>query len=54
MVVSAREHVGLKGRVSQALAVEELNDAEMDAISHAQPPAEAARYDHELRNRHGA
>ena len=32
----------------QALAVEELTDAEIDAIRRAEPPAEAARYDHEL------
>ena len=38
----------LKSRNRQALAVEELSDAEIDAISLAEPPAGAAQYDHEL------
>ena len=48
VVVSADEHRGLKRRVRQAIAVEELSEAELDAISRAEPPAEAAKYDHEL------
>ena len=35
-------------RDRQALAVEELSDAEIDEIGRAEPPAEAAQYDYEL------
>lgn len=44
----ANEHVRLKRRDREALAVEEFSEAEMDAISRAEPPAEAGRYDYEL------
>ena len=44
----------VKRRDRQALAVEELSDAEIEAISRAEPPAEAAQYDHELTAGHGA
>ena len=40
------ESLGYGGR--QALAAEELSDAEIEAIARAEPPAEAAQYDHEL------
>ena len=48
MIMSADEYERLKRHGRQALAVEELSDAELDAIRRAEPPAEAARYDHEL------
>ena len=38
----------LMRRNRQALAVEDLSDAEIDAIRRAEPPAEASQYDHEL------
>ena len=48
MIMSADEYERLKRHGRQALAAEELSDAELDAIRRAEPPAEAARYDHEL------
>ena len=54
MILSVDEYERLKRRDHQALAVEELSDAEIDAISRAEPPAEAAQYDHELTAGHGA
>ena len=38
----------------QALAVEDLSDAEIKAIRRVEPPAEAAQYDHELTVEEGA
>ena len=54
MIQSVDEYERLKRRNRQALAVEELSDTEIDAISSAEPPAEAAQYDHELTAGHGA
>lgn len=48
MVLLDDAYEGLLMSGRQALAVEELTDAEIDAIRRAEPPAEAARYDHEL------
>ena len=48
MVLSDGELGRHNSRVRLALAVEDLSDAEIEAISRAEPPAEAARYDHEL------
>lgn len=42
------EYERRKCEASQALAVEELSDAEIEAIRRAEPPAEAAEYDYEL------
>ena len=44
----------LKSRKRQALAVEDLSDGEIDTIRRAEPPAEAAQYDHELTTGRGA
>ena len=44
----------LMRRNRQALAVEDLSDAEIDAIRRAEPPAEASQYDHELTTGRGA
>ena len=48
------EHELFNRRNRNALAVEELSGAEIDAISRAEPSAEAAQYDHELTTGHGA
>ena len=48
------EHELFNRRNRDALAVEDLSDAEIDAISRAEPPAEAAQYDHELTAGRGA
>lgn len=45
---------GPKSLDRQVLAVEELSDAEIEAISRAEPLAEAAQYNHELTEGHGA
>lgn len=54
MISSVDEHRRRKGRKRQAVAVEELSDAEIEAISRVEPPSEAAQYDHELTDGHGA
>ncbi len=48
VILSAEEYTRLKRRDRQAIAVENLSDADIDAILRVEPPAEAARYDHEL------
>lgn len=48
MILSVDEYERLKRRDCQAIAVEDLSDAEIEAISRAEPPVEAAQYDHEL------
>ena len=53
VIMSADEYERLKRQGRQALAVEDLSDAELDAICRAEPPAEAPRYDHELSVGHG-
>lgn len=52
VLLSADEYERLKRRDRQALAVEDLSGAEIEAIREAEPPAEAARYDDELMARH--
>ena len=52
VLLSADEYERLKRRDRQALAVEDLSGAEIEAIREAEPPAEAARYDDELMTRH--
>ena len=54
MFDSVDKYSRIKRRDRQALAVENLSDAEVEAISRAEPPAEAAQYDHELTGGHGA
>ena len=53
VITSADEYERLRHHGRRALAVEELPDAKLDAIRRAEPPAEAARYDHELSVGHG-
>lgn len=48
VVLSAEEYARLKRRDRRAIAVENLSEAEIEAILRAEPPAEAALYDHEL------
>ena len=54
VILSVGEHERLKRRDRQALAAEDLSDAEIDAIRRAEPPAEASQYDHELTTGRGA
>lgn len=48
VILSIDEYFCLIRRDRLAIAVEDLSDAEIEAISRAEPPAEAAQYDHEL------
>ena len=48
MILSMDEYERPRRRGRQALAVQDLSDAEIEAIGRAEPPAEAARYDYEL------
>ena len=48
VILSAEEYTRLKRRDRQAIAVENLSDADIEAILRAEPPAEAAQFDHEL------
>ncbi len=48
VILSAVEYTRLKRRDRQAIAVENLSDAGIDAILRAEPPAEAAQYEHEM------
>lgn len=41
-------------RTREAVAVEDLSEAEIEAIRRAEPPAETAQYDDELTGAHGA
>ena len=54
VILSVDEYERLKRRDRQALAVEDLSDEEIEAIARAEPPAEAAEYDHELTVEEGA
>lgn len=54
VLLSVDEYERLKRCDRQAVAVEELSHAEIEAIRCAEPPAEAAQYDHELNGVHGA
>jgi PHD/YefM family antitoxin component YafN of YafNO toxin-antitoxin module len=47
VIVSAEEYQRLKRRDQQALRVEELDDRTLAALALAEPPDEAAQYDHE-------
>ena len=48
VILSVDEYERLKRRDRHALAVEELSDAEIEAIRDAEPPAEAAKHDCEV------
>ena len=53
VILSADEYERLRRRDRQALAVEDLSGAEIEAIRQAEPPAKAAMYEHELMAGHG-
>ena len=48
------DYQGHRRRERTALAIEDLSDEEIEAISRAEPPAEAAQFDHELTVEQGA
>ena len=48
VLLSVEEYARLKRRDREALFVEELSEAEVEAIRRAEPSADAAQYDHEL------
>ena len=52
VLLSIEEYTRLKRRDRRAIAVENLSDAEIEAIRLAEPPAEAAQYDHEFKAEH--
>ena len=41
-------------RDRRAIAVENLSEADIEAIRQAEPPAEAAQFDHEITGKHSA
>ena len=47
VVLSSEEYARLKRRDRRAIAVENLSDAEIEAIQRAEPPPEAAEFEHE-------
>jgi len=49
VLLSIEEYTRLKRRDRRAIAVENLSDADIEAILLAEPPAEAAQYDHEFK-----
>ena len=53
VLLSVDEYERLKRRDRQAIAVENLSEADIEAIRRAEPPAEAAQYDHELKGMYG-
>ncbi len=48
VLLSVDEYERLKRRDRQAIAVEDLSEADIEAIRRAEPPAETAQFDHEL------
>ena len=48
VLLSVEEYARLKRRDREALYVEELPDADIEAIHRAEPSVDAAHYDHEL------
>jgi prevent-host-death family protein len=48
VLLTASEYRRLKRRARQALRVEELSDAELEALAAAEPPPEAAAFNDEL------
>jgi prevent-host-death family protein len=49
VMISAEEYQRLKRRDRQVLRLEDFTDEDLEAIARAEPPAEAALYDHELK-----
>ena len=48
IILSAEDYRRLKRRDRQALKVEELDDATLDALAATEPPAETEAFNHEL------
>ena len=53
MILSVDGYEHSERRDRQAFGDEDLSDSEIEAIRQAEPPAEVARYDHELTAGHG-
>lgn len=51
VVISAREYARLKRRDREVLGIGDFSEADIAAIERSEPPAEAARYDSEVRSR---
>ena len=49
VMISADEYHRLKRRDRQVLALDDFTEADLAAIRGAEPPAEAAAYDHEMK-----
>ncbi len=47
MILSSQEYARLKRRDRRAVSVRNLSDAEIEAILSAEPPPEAAEFEHE-------
>ena len=54
VLLSIEEYTRLKRRDRRAIAVENLSDADIEAIRLAEPPAEAAQYEYEWDAEHSA
>ena len=48
VLLSAEEFKRLKRRDRQVMTLDDFTDADLDAIRKAEPPAEAAAFDHEV------
>ena len=49
VLISVEEYHRLKRRDRQVLGLDDFTQADADAIRGAEPPAETAQYDHELK-----
>lgn len=49
VLMSAEEYHRLKRRDREVLGLDDFTEADLAAIRASEPPAEAARYDHELK-----
>jgi prevent-host-death family protein len=48
VVLSAAEYHRLKKRDRQVIGIEDFTEAEVQAVKNAEPPPEAAEFDHEV------
>ena len=48
VVLAAEEYYRLKRRDREVLRVEDLTQEDLEAIAQARPPAESAKFDHEV------
>lgn len=49
VMISAEEYRRLKRRDRRVLGLEDFTEAEIDAISRSEAPAETSRFDHEVK-----